>query len=56
MPADASSSSTTGPTVAYSEEGGGVLATCKDCGWLTWTSTSQRTRAASKKHKCKKAS
>lgn len=40
--------------IALTEEGDGVVATCKRCHWLIWTETRQATVDLAKPHKCLK--
>lgn len=40
--------------IALTEEGTGVVATCKRCHWLAWTDTRQATVEIAKSHKCLK--
>lgn len=41
--------------IGLTEEGDGVVATCKRCHWLTWTETRKASLDAGREHKCLKA-
>ena len=41
-------------SIALTEEGDGVVATCKACGWLRWAETRAEVLAAGRDHKCRK--
>ena len=40
-------------TFGLTEEGGGVVATCKRCGWLRWLETRPQALSAGREHKCR---
>lgn len=39
------------PPVGFTVEGGGVVATCKGCGWAVWKPTRQEAEKAPADHK-----
>jgi hypothetical protein len=41
-------------SIALTEEGGGVVATCRPCGWLRWGETRAEVLTAGREHKCRK--
>lgn len=40
--------------IGLTEEGEGLVATCKRCWWLVWTETRKDTVDTAKEHKCRK--
>lgn len=42
------------PPIALTTEGGGTVATCKACGWLTWNETRASSVDAARDHRCRK--
>lgn len=40
--------------IAYSDEGGGTVATCLGCGWLRWQPDRRELTNPAREHKCPK--